>query len=233
MVSVNSRSKAVSLGIEKGNSAEDEGWGQGQPIVKIMGRSIRVMKRWGYDPTEGSHGSIKSEASLEAGKHDNVKVEDVNEDSQSTVRGDEASAADEKPALLGINLEALRKANGPPVSCNQDTSQLPIYTAQSARSYILKAFASESSETAKQHSPQKKSSAAALLAEKERNLGLLLRALELLYSSWVDDLSTEELDRRAWSCYVAVRPEVETGVAGWGGKGIVKLAQFLDMRRKG
>lgn len=42
VVSVNSRSKAVSLGIEKGNSAEDEGWGQGQPKVRVMGREIRV-----------------------------------------------------------------------------------------------------------------------------------------------------------------------------------------------
>jgi hypothetical protein len=29
-----------------------------------------------------------------------------------------------------------------------------------------------------------------------------------------------------------VRPEVESGVAGWGGKGKVKLVDILNLRRK-
>lgn len=48
VVSANSRSKAVSIGIEKGLSADDEGWGRGQPRVRIMGREIAVLKRGGY-----------------------------------------------------------------------------------------------------------------------------------------------------------------------------------------
>ena len=231
VVSVNSRSKAISLGIEKGNNAEDEGWGQGQPTVKIMGRSIRVMKRWGYDPMEGS---------AEAGivKHEDrsvVKPENDVEDSQSTVKGDEPSQglSEAEPALWGLDLEALRSANGPLVQSNQETSKLPIYTPQSARAYILKSFASAQSSEPQPASPKKKTSAAATSAVKEKNLGLLLRALDLLYGSWVHVLSSEELDRRAWSWYVAVRPEVENGVAGWGGKGEVKLAQILELRRKG
>ena len=214
VVSVNSRSKAISLGIEKGNNAEDEGWGQGQPTVKVMGRSIRVMKRWGYDPTEGS-------AEAEVVKHEDRSVaesENDIEDSQSTIKGDEPSqgcVSEVEPALWGLDLEALRSANGPLVQNNQEMSKLPIYTAQSARAYILKSFASAPSSEPEPVSPKKKPSAAATSAAKEKNLGLLLRALDLLYGSWAHVLSSEELDRRAWSWYVAVRPDVENWVEWW------------------
>ncbi|KAI0173449.1 hypothetical protein GGR52DRAFT_580093 [Hypoxylon sp. FL1284] len=49
VVSANSRSKAVSIGIDKGPSADDQGWGHGQPRVKVMGREVTVMKRGGYE----------------------------------------------------------------------------------------------------------------------------------------------------------------------------------------
>ncbi|KAI1472689.1 uncharacterized protein F4812DRAFT_21438 [Daldinia caldariorum] len=49
VVSANSRSKAVSIGIEKGPSADDQGWGHGQPRVKVMGREVTVLKRGGYE----------------------------------------------------------------------------------------------------------------------------------------------------------------------------------------
>ncbi|KAI2628464.1 hypothetical protein GGR54DRAFT_345541 [Hypoxylon sp. NC1633] len=49
IVSANSRSKAVSIGIEKGPSADEEGWGHGQPRVRVMGREVTVLKRGGYE----------------------------------------------------------------------------------------------------------------------------------------------------------------------------------------
>ncbi|KAH9886542.1 hypothetical protein F4778DRAFT_470373 [Xylariomycetidae sp. FL2044] len=49
VVSANSRSKAVSIGIEQGRSADDEGWGHGQPRVRVMGREVTVLKRSGYE----------------------------------------------------------------------------------------------------------------------------------------------------------------------------------------
>lgn len=225
VVSVNSKSKAISLGIEKGTSAESEGWGQGQPSVRVMGRDVRVMKRWGYNPHEGTaeNSQTKTEAELE--------------ESQSTVKGDADGAKDtddDEPALWGLDLEALRSSNGPVVFDNSESTKLPIYKPESARLYILKSFASVPSPSSTDSaSPKKKLSAAALAAEKEQNLALLLQALDLLYASWTQILSTEELDKRAWSWYVAIRPEVQQGVAGWGGKGQVKLSQMLDMRRKG
>ncbi|KAJ4390253.1 hypothetical protein N0V85_007408 [Neurospora sp. IMI 360204] len=51
VVSANSRSKAVSIGMAaKGPSAEEEGLiGSGQPRVKVMGREVPVLKRGGYE----------------------------------------------------------------------------------------------------------------------------------------------------------------------------------------
>ncbi|KAL9117081.1 MAG: hypothetical protein Q9187_006386 [Circinaria calcarea] len=231
VVSVNSRSKAVSLGLEKGNSAEEDGWGQGQPKVRVMGREIRVLKRWGYDPQEvrgiESHeqGSAKDEVASSAGT---VKAEADPSPKQQL---------ESEPALWGLDLEALRTSNGLPGSGTQGQTGaqgLPIYTPQSARAYILRSFFTglgPSTDTTQAIS--KKKSGKELSVEIERNLAMLLRALDLLYASWSHVLSTEELDRRAWSWYIHVRPEVQNGVAGWGGKGEVKLSDILDLRRKG
>lgn len=49
VVAANSRSKATSLGIEKGLPADREGWGEGQPRVRVMGREVSVLKRGGYE----------------------------------------------------------------------------------------------------------------------------------------------------------------------------------------
>lgn len=219
---MNARAKALSLGIEKGTSAEDDGWGQGQPKVRVMGREIMVMKRWGYERKRKSEDEVG-----------NTKAESSNAmDSRKTLK--QEGESDDEPALWGLDLEALRSSNGPLVSGAQGTngSGLPVYSAQSARAYLLKSFASVPSPTDKA-SPTKKKSAAVLKAEKERNLGLVLQALDLVLQSWARVLSREELDKRAWAWYVAVRPEVESGVAGWGGKGEVKLSQILNLRRKG
>ena len=221
VVSVNARTKARSLGIEKGTNAENDVWGQGQPQIRVLGRDIRVMKRWGYEWNGKSDQDVKIESS------DFI-------DSQSTLKQEDE--INDEPALWGLDLEALRRFNGPLISGAQNTqgtrgSGLPIYTAQSARAYLLKSFTSVPS-LADEASPPSKKSAPVLKAEKERNLGLLLWALHLLFQSWAL-LNREELDKRAWAWYVAVRPEVENGVAGWGGKGEVKLAHIMDLRRKG
>ncbi|OCL12759.1 hypothetical protein AOQ84DRAFT_284536 [Glonium stellatum] len=211
VVSANSRTKAVSLGLESGKSAEDEGWGEGQPTAKIMGREIRVMKRWGYE----------------------WEAKDETGGTQEILHEQSHSSNNEQPALWGLDLEALKKSNGPlTVGLHgSSSSQLPIYTAQSARAYLLKSFDTPTPPSDAQPGTVKKQSNATKVAEKERNLSLLLGALELLYQSWSTTLDKAELDRRSWSWYVRVRPEVETGVAGWGGKGDVKLSEILGLRR--
>jgi len=230
VVSANSRSKAVSIGLESGPSAEAEGWGQGQPKVMIMGREIRALKRWGYDPDEGT-----------AGKGDG---EPTSQDSDVTVKEEDVKPdpGQKESALWGLDLEALRSTSSTPAASKHDVSStpgLPIYTPHSARAYLLKSFASPPSpRSPPSSSPSKPSlkknfTVAALTAELERNLALLLAALDMLLASWAQVLEKEDLDRRAWSWYVAVRPDVEGGVRGWGGKGDVRLGEILGLRRKG
>ncbi|KAK5652785.1 hypothetical protein OQA88_9641 [Cercophora sp. LCS_1] len=77
VVSANSRSKAVSLGLEKGRSADEEGWGEGQPRVRVLGREIAVLKRGGY--------SWKGEETVGEGQpSDGIKSEPSVKDEPST-----------------------------------------------------------------------------------------------------------------------------------------------------
>ncbi|KAF3036437.1 hypothetical protein E8E12_004183 [Didymella heteroderae] len=224
VVSMNSKTKAVHIGIDSGKTAEDEGWGEGQPIIRIMNREVRVMKRWGYDLEETS---TRVAVNKEESTQGTVKEEDS---TQGTLMGDDEPAKAKEPALWGIDLEALKRANSGP-NTYKGSSQLPIHTAQGARAYLLKSFETpKAASTDTEAAPMKRSSAS-LAAEKERNLGMLLGALELLYQSWAQVLTAEDLDRRAWGWYVRIRPEVAPGQAGWGGKGTVKLSDILELRR--
>jgi hypothetical protein len=216
VTSMNSKNKAIHIGIDTGQAAEDEGWGEGQPTMRIMTRDVRVMKRWGYDWEEPS-----TQGTLEAS-------------TQGTLASSEATLAEEpitkEPALWGIDLEALKKASTTNTTgYKASASQLPIYTAQSARSYLMKAF--ETPKDPSKAAPTKEQTATSMAAEKERNLGLVLGALELLYESWVHVLGKDDLNQRAWGWYVRVRPDVANGAAGWGGKGNVKLSDILELRR--
>ncbi|OJD39986.1 uncharacterized protein BKCO1_200052 [Diplodia corticola] len=213
VVSANSRSKAVSVGLESGKSADEEGWGEGQPTVRIMGREVKVMTRWGYE-WKGQ---------------DKVKEETSEPDSQQTLQGDAEPPHEHQPPLWGLDLEALKKKNGTSHHAQSTTGGMPIYTAQSARSYLLRSFDSIARE--EENRPAKKQSGGAKQGEKTRNLGMLLGALDLLYASWAATLDGHELDRRTWGWYVAIRPDVATGAAGWGEKNQVKLGAILDLRR--
>ncbi|KAF1920797.1 hypothetical protein BDU57DRAFT_439793 [Ampelomyces quisqualis] len=216
VTSMNSKTKAVHIGIDREKAAEDEGWGKGQPLIKVMTRELRVMKRWGYEWEEPATQST------------------FDSSTQETLASPQATLAHEyaakPPALWGVDLEALKKASAPNITTSNRSSlsDLPIYTAQSARAYLIKAFDTPPD---RKVVTSKKQTAKMTSAEKERNLGLLLGALELLYESWANVLSKEDMDKRAWGWYVRVRPDVATGAAGWGGKGNVKLADILELRR--
>lgn len=212
LCSANSTSKARNIGLQSGKSAEEEGWGEGQPYVTIMGRPIRVMKRWGYNSKEDGE---------EASSQDTIGAS-----TQNTIQAE--SSVPEEPALWGLDLEALKKSNGPVIAGARKTSttELPIYKPEGARAYLLKSF--QTKQPAQGHGvvPKKK-----MVTDKERNLGMLLGALDLLCQSWAHILSKDDLDRRAWVWYCNVRPEVKPGAAGWGGKGEVKLVEVLELRR--
>lgn len=227
VVSANSRTKAVNIGIESGKSAEEEGWGEGWLKIRVMGREIRAMRRWGYDPT--STGDAKVEESKTQTQESVTVAGDLN--------------AEQDTPLWGIDLEALKKkAAGQSSSTFVATgSDLPIYTPQSARAYLLKSFETppepigvpETEETSKAAPKKaKKPAAGSAGLEKEKNLGILLRTLDIVFSSWADTLDKAELDRRAWSWYVRIRPEVQNGIAGWGGKGTVTMEDILKLKRE-
>lgn len=208
VVSANSRTKALSLGLESGKSAEDEGWGEGQPVIKVMGREIRVLRRWGY-------------------------VVDVKEEGDTQESVTVVGEGDREQPLWALDLEAMKKNETVLVAGagGGNGNGLPIYAPQSARAYLGKSF--DSLPDVDVDKGKKKQSHASKMVEKEHNLALLLGALDLVFQSWVNTIEPKELDRRAWNWYVRVRPEVESGVAGWGGKGNISLAEILKLRRDG
>ena len=248
-MSVNSRSKAVNIGlVEPGIGAEEEGWGAGQPSVRVLGREVKVMRRWVYDPSEGGGNEGKGETQKEEAEVDTqetLKGDDYEVKRENDLHGGDSGVhrrAEEEPPLWGLDLEALRKGNGSLISGTggqrHDGAGLPIYRADSARAYLLKSFASDTSSTTGHESGEKgalskKATVGKEKKEKEENLAKLLSVLEILFESWAGVLGRDELDRRAWSWYVAVRPDVKDGVAGWGGKGEVNLGRVLEMVRKG
>lgn len=385
VVSANSRSKAVSVGLEKGLSADEEGWGHGQPRVRIMGREVVVLKRGGYEwkveevevvddvkkigestaVVKDGMESVTSSATITQGpsqkrdEDNTVTVSDISKTwsasspvtlKQSTfiVRATQITQASQqqptlqslfraipnlksathnawayrirKPdmfgshtiredsfddgeggcgeflvktmreldvvdmmvvmtrwyggvmlgpdrwrimrnclkealaerlrvtgeratlggeALWGLDLEAMKNKTTAAAGVSATRSYeagvvgMPIHRPEAARRYFLKSFADRLEEgEAKKTTMPKKRTSRALEVEREENLGRLLGALRMVYDSWADHLSAGDLDRRAWNWYTAVRPEVESGAAGWGAKGKLRLADILALRRK-
>lgn len=106
------------------------------------------------------------------------------------------------------------------------TVGMGIHRPEAARNYLLRSFASP--EVA-EGGPKK--TVTAMNDEKQENLGRLLGALRIVFESWSGVLRKEELDKRAWNWYVAVRPDVQSGPSGWGAKGELKLSKILDLKR--
>ncbi|KAH9811187.1 response to benomyl [Teratosphaeria destructans] len=226
-VSTTSRSRAVSLGIQEISKEEQEAekaLGEGQPNVKIMGHELKVLRRWGYEWKRSDEEDAQT-------TRKSALNEDTAEESDSALPKALSTPPDDNPALWALDLEALRKSNRSNTIAAKapadNNSNLPIYTPQSARAYLLKSFDNPASPDPK----AKKPSAASRVTQKEENLGKLLRALDMVYESWAPVLEPEELDQRTWGWYVKVRPSVENGVAGWGGKNEVKLGDVLALRR--
>lgn len=217
VVSANSRSKAVSIGLESGQSAEQEGWGEGHPIIKVLGRPIRVIKRWDYNPQEGRPANTDS---AKQGADDGSMDDYLG-------KGNIADDADKLPPLWGVDLETLRSTHGRNVGTeSRTTNTLPIYTAQSARSYLLRSISKPQTGQA-----QPKKSPSTIEKEREECVAHLLRAIDLVCRSWVSTLDKDELDRRAWAWYLRIRPDVQSGPQGWGEKGQVRLSDILALRR--
>ena len=234
VVSLNSQSKAKSIGLMTDKTAEDEGWSQGQPTVTVMGRSIPVMRRAVPAPSV-----VPDSDSKDAG--------DLSGEAQ------QATQSISHDAFWGLDLEALRHSNdllphsrrGPAGSSS--ASSLPIHKPEAARSYLLRSFSVVNSDNQTSNDPNHqpvestkppKPKPVASAKGKEEALGMVLQALDTLFSSWTtaasvppSTMTLSELDKKAWSWYVHVRPDVAQGQAGWGQKGVVNLGDILKFRK--
>jgi hypothetical protein len=335
VVSANSRTKAVSLGIEKPHPAGDGLVSEGQPRVRVMGREIPVLKRGGYSWSEGQasqasqassvtvqqsasssstppssiwtasrqltsrastfiahvtaitspagraeliKGLMREKEELETASHNawavrtsygnSPLVQEASFDDGETGCGkfllqvmreanvtntlvvltrwyggvmlgpdrwrlmgecvnDALSARHRTPAALtGEALWGLDPEDTKPAST---TVGMGIHRPEGARNYLLRSFATARAEG---DAGDGKKTVAAINEEKQENLGKLLGALRLLFASWAGVLKRDDLDRRAWGWYVSVRPDVDSGPAGWGARGTLDLAKILKLRRK-
>ncbi|OHE94542.1 hypothetical protein CORC01_10175 [Colletotrichum orchidophilum] len=139
-------------------------------------------------------------------------------------------------ALWALDLQnanggsGLRSANEPSLN----VVGVSIYRPESARAYLLRSFggipAVDHSGGSASKAKQKRVSKSEDEAERMRNLGCLLGALRLLFGSW-SNLGPHEMNRKAFTWYASVRPDVQPGVAGWGAKGGLKLDSILQLRR--
>jgi hypothetical protein len=209
VVSAGAQSKAKSIGLTNQPTPEEDGWAQGQPKVRIMGREIAVMRRHIPPP---------------------IDSEEVN------------SAESSHDAFWGLDLEALRKSNGPLVATQGPGGQRgpPVHKPQAARNYLLRSMnlsqITEDSPTATESSSpstkkSKKPSSAEVMARKEEAAAAVLKALRMVCDSWKDSLTPDELDRRAQTWYSITRPEVAQGQAGWGQRGVVQIRDILKLKR--
>ena len=340
VVSANSRTKAISLGIEKAPPGGDETIPEGQPKVRVLGREVPVLKRGGYtwsgketntaatavdatsqnsetDPTGGKIWSASQKLTSRASTFvahaaeitspsqrvnvvktlmaDKPELESATHNAWAvrTSYGNsplvqEASFDDGESGCGKFMLQVMREAGvtntvvvltrwyggimlGPDRwrlmrECVNDalasrrrrtgaaaklsgeavwaldpedkkpsvsTVGMAIHRPEGARNYLLRSFPSApppGDESIEGESSKK--TAAALNEEKQANLGRLLGAIRLLVTSWATFLPKDELDRRAWGWYVAVRPDVESGPGGWGAKGRLELAKILKLRRR-
>lgn len=244
VVSLGAKSKAYAIGLEKNKPAEAEGWAQGQPKVRIMGRDIPIMRRSGYHIPPATE---KEEAKDDSRDPPSKKVKTENDEGKGQGEVAQPHQTDQEDALWGLDLETLRTSNGPliPQTSSRGPNNfngLPIFSPVSARSYILKSFAllekdldpdleNTSATTTTPAKAPKKKTPAQLTAEKSQAVALLLQAIDLLFASWAGSLSKQELDRRAWSWYVSVRPDVKPGQSGWGQRGEVRLERILHLRK--
>ncbi|CAK7270765.1 hypothetical protein SEPCBS57363_004270 [Sporothrix epigloea] len=105
VVSANSRSKATSLGLDwaHGPSAEEAGWGQGQPRVRILGREVAVLKRSGYT-WKGDEEEEEEQTDVQGGGQNNSSesVSETAKDLKDTKRVKTTSASQDES--LSINL---------------------------------------------------------------------------------------------------------------------------------
>lgn len=143
-------------------------------------------------------------------------------------------------AYWGLDLEALRRSNGPLIAGKDSKGQTgpPIHRPDAPRNYLLKSMMVVDADTEAGEGPAntdanpKTAKPKGLGAKKEEAAAMMLKAIDTVCQSWAPSLSKEDLDQRAQTWYTRVRPDVEQGQAGWGQRGKVRLEDILRLRKE-
>ncbi|ETI25533.1 hypothetical protein G647_02306 [Cladophialophora carrionii CBS 160.54] len=156
----------------------------------------------------------------------------VDVDGEATTPGD---------AFWALDLEALRKSNGPLIAGKdvKRSSGPPIHKAAAPRNYLLKSMmiidpdpALSGETTYGNGATAKKKNTQEVVKKKEDAAAMMLKAIDAVCKSWASVLTAEQLDQRAQTWYTRVRPDVEQGQAGWGHRGQVRIADILKLRKE-
>ncbi|KAK6507584.1 hypothetical protein TWF481_006011 [Arthrobotrys musiformis] len=230
LLDLTASSKAKSLGITRPDDPQtDITVEEGYKKLHVLSKEIPILRRWDTPNHPSTSFQTQTIPPKQGQPHtpnkpplDGVKPTSIN-------RGPSASAADDvvsshpsstppasveatvltphtnEPIYWSLSPALLSQ---PPAASKLNPSALPIHLPHAAHSYLTRSISQD-------------------------KLPLLLGALHLLYESWVNTLDPADLDRKGWSWYCTVRPMVEDGPEGWGGKGPVKLKDILNLRSKG
>lgn len=139
-------------------------------------------------------------------------------------------------AFWGLDLEALRKSNGPLIAGKDTQNQdgPPIHMPTAARNYLLKSMVpidSSAKDVKASETTSKKIKPKDMASKRENAAAMVLRAIDEVCQSWVTSVSNDGLDQRAQSWYMRVRPDVAHGKAGWGQRGQVRLQDILRLKK--
>ncbi|KAF3908284.1 hypothetical protein AA313_de0206014 [Arthrobotrys entomopaga] len=240
LLELTAASKAKNIGILREGDGKEEELEEGYKRVWVLGKKIPVLRRWDVAAAD-----VTTETETGAGRQRKNQVQrgegegdadgksaidasinlggaaKVSKDDESA--GNVAAAASVASSSTGIHRAGTpvvsydepvywalspKLLTNPPTASKLNPSALPIQLPHAAHSYLVRSFSKEM-------------------------LPLLLGALHIVYESWVYSLDAAELDRRGWGWYCRVRPAVEDGPEGWGGKGVVRLKDILNLRKGG
>ncbi|KAF3903124.1 hypothetical protein ABW21_db0205551 [Orbilia brochopaga] len=210
-------SKAKYLGINR-DSQNSQDVEEGYKRIKVLGKDIPVLRRWDVsmsDPeTSVQDDDAKSQKTASMNPSSSIAPDSTAPTTAATAPSSStAPAAATVPATATATEEPIYWAlspsllSQPPAASKLNPSALPIHLPHASHSYLTRAFPD--------------------------SLPLLLGALHAVYRSWEGALTATEMDSRGWNWYCRVRPAVEDGPGGWGGRGVVKLSDVLSLRKAG
>ncbi|RVD89771.1 uncharacterized protein DFL_000764 [Arthrobotrys flagrans] len=239
LLDLTASSKAKSIGITQPDNTKNETVEEGYKKLCVLSKEIPILRRWdtpsnptssfqteigllkqgvSHKPDKPPSGDVKptsidlgpsasaaGDVSSSSSRPSSSSVPLVSGGTDATPSSSTSALYPNEPICWSLSPSLLSQ---PPTASKLNPSALPIHLPHAAHSYLTRSVSQD-------------------------KLPLLLGALHLLYESWVNILDPADLDRKSWNWYCSIRPTVEDGPEGWGGKGPVKLKDILSLRSKG